>query len=118
VLSAPKQLIATSVLNTNTPNLPIVSLPKSKATVFVEATVSGLRTMKYDIFADRKRTRTIVIEECKARGKSRCVSFISPATNYPHLARLAMKGDLRVLVLTQHASHPSNAHRPEYKAIA
>lgn len=43
---APKQLIATSVLNTTAPNLPIVAFPKSSATVFDEATTDGLRTIK------------------------------------------------------------------------
>lgn len=43
---APKQLIATRVLNTAAPNLPIVAFPKSNATVFEEATTDGLRTIK------------------------------------------------------------------------
>lgn len=43
---APKQLIATRVLNTTAPNFPIVTFPKSNATVFDEATTDGLRTIK------------------------------------------------------------------------
>jgi hypothetical protein len=55
--------MATSVLNTTPPNWPMVALPKSRATVFDEATTLGSRATKYATLAERKSTRTIDIEE-------------------------------------------------------
>ena len=88
MLRAPKQLIATKVLKTTAPNFPITTRPKSRATVFDEATVSGERATKYAQLAKTKRTRTSHIDECRARGRCLFGFFISPATNYPRSAML------------------------------
>jgi hypothetical protein len=73
--------MATRQLNTIPPALPITAAPKSRATVFDEATTDASRAIKYDTLAARNSASTTVIDECKTLGKSRIGLIISPATN-------------------------------------